>query len=256
VADDPAGAGSPAEAARAARILVVEDDPDLARIVELNLSHVGYDVDLATDGRGGLERAREDDPDLVLLDVMMPLMDGWEVLRELKSDEATRDIPVVMLTALSEERDVIQGHLEGAVRYITKPFEMRELLDTVAEALEPLDEVERERRRERVRGLLRRLAEIDAGRPAESVVQVSRLESLPRRPRERTPDETDRERLGTLTPKQRRLAEQLASGRTAREIAADLDVSRSNVYATRKRVARKLGVEPGEVAAEARRLGL
>lgn len=243
-------------ATSAPQVLVVEDDADLAKIVELNLDHAGYEVDHAADGGEGLERARAAPPDLVLLDVMMPVMDGWQVLRALKTGEDTRDIPVVMLTALSEERDVIQGHLEGAVHYISKPFEMRELLDTVRSALRPVDDAERARRRERVRSLLRRLAELDAGRTAEPGVQLSRLEPLPRRQRDPGPDEADRERLDDLTPKQRQLAEELARGRSAREIAEELDVSRSNVYATRKRIARKLEVEPDEVPAEARRLGL
>jgi CheY-like chemotaxis protein len=96
-------------------VLVVEDDPDLANIVEINLEHEGYRVEHAPEGRTGLARTRELTPDLVLLDVMMPLMDGWEVLREIKSDERTRDIPVVMLTALAEEHRVDERERRFAI---------------------------------------------------------------------------------------------------------------------------------------------
>lgn len=237
-------------------VLIVEDDDDLVRLVELNLQHEDYEVVRARNGSEALDRAEERTPDVILLDVMMPVMDGWQALRQLKSREGTRDVPVVMLTALAEERNIIQGHLEGAVRYITKPFEMATLREIVAEALEPLDDEERDRRRRKVRVLLQRLAELDAGRTAEATVRISRLEHPPRRSRQPTPREADRRRLEGLTQNQREIAKALAEGRSARELADDLGVSRSNVYATRKRIARKLGVQPEEVASEAQRLGL
>lgn len=252
--DDETGAA--VERDRPARVLVVEDDEDLARVVQLNLEGSGYEVEFARNGVEALEQVRQTDPDLVLLDVMMPVMDGWQTLQELKADTETARVPVVMLTALAEERDVIQGHLAGAVRYVTKPFEMRELLTSVEEALGPVDEEERERRNAKVRTLLRRLAEMDAGRTAEPTVRMSGLESLPRAPRRATTREADLRRAEELTPKQRELASAFAAGRSARELADELGVSRSNVYATRKRIARKLGVPPDNVAEEARRLGL
>lgn len=241
----------------AKHILVIEDEPDLAHLVEVNLDLAGHRVSVARDGAEGLTMARRDGPDLILLDVMMPVLDGWQVLRALKEDDELEDIPVVMLTALSEERDLIRGHLQGAVRYLTKPFEMRVLLDTVADAFRVPDDVERQERRRKVRLLLRRLAELDSGRAAEGAVRFSELES----PRERrtaapSPGVTERSKLDLLTEKQRYVAAQLAAGRSARELAEELDVSRSNIYATRKRVARKLGVHPDLVADEATRLGL
>lgn len=244
-------------AAERKRILVVEDEADLAVLVEVNLELAGYEVTTAADGAEGLSSVRDDPPDLILLDVMMPVLDGWQVLRALKQDRELSDIPVVMLTALSEERDLIRGHLQGAVQYVTKPFEMRRLLSAVETGLtEPTDE-EREERRRRTRELLQRLAELDSGRSGAAAVRFSKLEKPPApTTNERGVSDAERAKLGTLTEKQAYVAEQLASGQTARDIAAELEVSRSNVYATRKRIARKLGVDPDSVADEARRLGL
>ncbi|MFP5309381.1 MAG: response regulator [Actinomycetes bacterium] len=238
------------------RILVVEDEEDLAALVKVNLELAGYEVETASDGAAGLSAIRDRTPDLVLLDVMMPILDGWAVLRAVKEDADLQDLPVVMLTALSEERDIIRGHLQGAVQYVTKPFEMRRLLGAVEAGLTEPDDDERRARRDRVRELLRRLAELDSGRTAESAVRISNLERVPT-PAPPEPDVTDAERarLEELTENQRYVAEQLAAGRSARDLANELGVSRSNVYATRKRIARKLGVGPDDVADEARRLG-
>lgn len=236
-------------------ILVVEDEDDLANVVMINLRMAGHEVEHATNGAEALEAVRRDPPELVLLDVMMPVMDGWQVLRALKEHEETRDIPVIMLTALAEEQNIIQGHLEGAVRYVTKPFEVEKLLEVVETTLDP-DEEELERRKRTVRTLLERLAELESGRPAGAEVHLSKLENPPRPPRSTAPSDEERSKVDELTDKQRYLADQLAAGRSAREMAEELDVSRSNVYATRKRIARKLGVEPNDVADEARRLGL
>lgn len=238
-------------------VLVIEDEADLANLVRVNLDLAGYATRTARDGAEGLTEIRRDPPDIVLLDVMMPVLDGWQVLRSLQEDDELSDIPVVMLTALSEERDLIQGHLQGAVRYITKPFEMRVLLQTVEQALRTPTADELDERRRRTRDLLRRLAELDSGRTATGGVRFSKLESPPEiRPATPAPSEADRSRLENLTDKQRYVAEQLASGRSARALAVELDVSRSNVYATRKRIARKLGCAPDDVPDEARRLGL
>jgi DNA-binding response OmpR family regulator len=238
------------------RVLLVEDDDELSDAVRLTLSYGGFEVSRAADGREALDRLSDELPDVIVLDVMMPGMDGWQVLRELKLDPRTRDIPVVMMTALAEEHDVIKGHLEGAVRYVTKPFDMHELNETIREALAPLSDTERAKRQETVKALLQRLAEIDAGRVGGDAMQVSRLEPLHRERRLPTTRAADREKGASLTPKQRHIARELAAGRSARELAEELGVSRSNVYATRKRIARKLGVRPDEVAAESRRLDI
>lgn len=235
-------------------ILVVEDERDLADMVKVNLELAGYAVRVANDGAAGLEAARDDPPALVLLDVMMPVLDGWSVLRELREDPELRDLPVIMMTALSEERDIIRGHLGGAVEYVTKPFERQKLLAAVERGLAP-DDQDRRDRRERVRRLLQRLAQLDSGRSAEPTVRLSGLEQRPVPRAQTTPTDTEgQQRLARLTENQRQVAEELAAGRGVREIADELDVSRSNVYATRKRIARKLGVPPDEVPEALRRL--
>ena len=238
-----------------AHILVVDDEPDITELLVVNLDLNGYRTSSAPDGVEALERVREAAPDLVLLDVMMPRLDGWEVLAALQEDEATRDIPVVMLTALADERDVIRGHLTGAVRYVTKPFDMTSLLRTVEEALEPLDPAQREARLQQLRRFLTRLAELETGRSGEdgSGVRFSRLEP-PRRPA--APVAHDRASLDALTPRQLEIARMLGDGWDVRRIAGHLGTSRSNVYAARARIGRHLGVAPRDVPSRVARLGL
>ena len=110
------------------RILAVEDDTTLLEMLQYNLERQGYEVQVAEDGRAGLKLAREQKPDLILLDVMLPLMDGFEVCRLLRKESNS---PVLMLTARTEEIDKIVGLEMGADDYITKPFSMRELLARV-----------------------------------------------------------------------------------------------------------------------------
>ena len=109
-----------------ARILVIEDNEDLAFGLRNNLEIEGYDVEFATDGRSGLNRAREFQPDLIVLDLMLPSLDGYRVLRELRQDGNT--VPVVILTARTEEADKIRGFRLGADDYVTKPFGILELI--------------------------------------------------------------------------------------------------------------------------------
>jgi DNA-binding response OmpR family regulator len=108
------------------KILIIEDEADLVKGLELNLADEGYDVDWAADGREGLRRALEEAPDLIILDIMLPGTNGLEVCRELRQKKA--NIPVIMLTAKSEEVDKVVGLEIGADDYITKPFSVRELL--------------------------------------------------------------------------------------------------------------------------------
>ena len=110
------------------RILVVEDERDLIDLLSWNLSKEGYAVDLASTGTMALERLKERKPDLVLLDLMLPDVPGTDICRRVKGDPATQHIPVVMVTARSEEIDRIVGFELGADDYVTKPFSVRELL--------------------------------------------------------------------------------------------------------------------------------
>ncbi len=110
------------------QILVVEDDEDIQELIRYNLAQAGYRVIVAGTGEDGLKAARAKAPDLVLLDIMLPGMDGLEVCRLLSANDATRQIPVIMLTAKGEEADIVTGLQMGADDYITKPFSPRVLL--------------------------------------------------------------------------------------------------------------------------------
>lgn len=111
-----------------ARILVVEDEPDILEMLSYNLRQAGFEVGAATEGEQALRAAEEHPPDLVLLDLMLPGMDGLELCRLLKQRESLRRVPVVMLTAKAEEVDRIVGLELGADDYVTKPFSPRELI--------------------------------------------------------------------------------------------------------------------------------
>ena len=113
------------------KILVVDDEDDILNFLELVLSEKGYDVATASGGQEALTKAQLERPDLVLLDIMMPQMDGWEVLKLLRVDEDTAEVPVAMLSARTEARDRVQGLQEGAIDYICKPFSLSELLGKI-----------------------------------------------------------------------------------------------------------------------------
>lgn len=108
------------------KILIIEDEPDLVKGLKLNLSDEGFDVIWAVDGKEGLRKAIEDAPDLIILDIMLPEMNGLEVCRELR--QKNKGIPIIMLTAKGEEIDKVVGLEVGADDYITKPFSIRELI--------------------------------------------------------------------------------------------------------------------------------
>lgn len=120
-----------------ARILVAEDEPYILKMLDFRLRRLGHEIIGAVDGGEALEFALEEKPDLVLLDIMMPVMDGFQVLRWLKSQEETRNIPVIMLTAKGQEKDIVAGLETGAVDYVTKPFSFAELIARVNRALLP-----------------------------------------------------------------------------------------------------------------------
>jgi two-component system phosphate regulon response regulator PhoB len=120
---------------RKSSVLVIEDDPDIVEVVRYNLEREGFRVLDARDGERGLEQTRRGAPDLVLLDLMLPGIDGLEVCRQLRSADETRAVPVIVLTAKSEEADVIVGLEMGADDYLTKPFSPRELVARVRAVL-------------------------------------------------------------------------------------------------------------------------
>lgn len=110
------------------RVVVADDDPDIVDILTFNLEAAGYEVQSAADGEQALALVTSSRPDLVVLDIMMPKMDGLEVLAALKAEPQTKEIPVVMLTARASDTDLWEGWDAGADYYITKPFDLEELL--------------------------------------------------------------------------------------------------------------------------------
>ncbi|MDX1396399.1 MAG: response regulator transcription factor [Gemmatimonadota bacterium] len=110
-----------------AQILVVDDEPDILSVLVYHLSREGYRVTTAVNGQGALATAETDRPDLIILDLMLPGMDGYEVLQRLRRDERTQAIPIILLTARREEEERVKGFEVGADDYITKPFSAREL---------------------------------------------------------------------------------------------------------------------------------
>jgi DNA-binding response OmpR family regulator len=109
------------------KVLVIEDDRSLAEVLTYNLNVAGYEVLVATDGQDGLLKAQTKSPDIVLLDLMLPVVDGLDVCRRLRAGSATKDVPIIMLTAKGEESDELIGFSLGADDYVTKPFSPREL---------------------------------------------------------------------------------------------------------------------------------
>ncbi len=124
----------------AKRILAVDDEKHILRLVQINLEKAGYLVVTASNGREALEAVALERPDLIVMDVMMPEMDGLEALQRLKADETTAEIPVVMLTAKAQDADVFQGWQSGADLYLTKPFNPIELLTFVKRILDAQSE--------------------------------------------------------------------------------------------------------------------
>ena len=117
------------------KIVVVEDEADILEVIDYNLSKEGFDVSSSTDGLEGLAFVQKEIPDLVLLDLMLPGMDGIEICRTLKADSATRSISIIMVTAKGEESDIVLGLGIGADDYVLKPFRPRELIARVKSVL-------------------------------------------------------------------------------------------------------------------------
>jgi DNA-binding response OmpR family regulator len=113
------------------KILVVDDEPDLVETVRFSLELEGYQVLAAYNGEEGLNQARKDSPDLIILDLMLPKLDGYKVCRLLKFDERYKHIPILMLTAKAQEKDKLLGKETGADDYMTKPFDIDQLMEKV-----------------------------------------------------------------------------------------------------------------------------
>ena len=122
-------------------ILVVEDDLDIRELISFNLANEGHQVFEANDGEVGIDKARNNNPDLILLDLMLPGIQGLDVCRIIKSDQVTKEIPIIMVTALGQEEDIVKGLETGADDYITKPFSIKVLIARVNAVLKRSIEV-------------------------------------------------------------------------------------------------------------------
>jgi two-component system, OmpR family, alkaline phosphatase synthesis response regulator PhoP len=144
---------------RVTRVLVIDDEQPIRLLCKVNLEAAGMSVLEAADGPSGLEEARTQRPDVVLLDVMMPGLDGWRVAEQLLEDERTSEIPIIFLTARAEFRDRARGLDIGGVDYVTKPFNPLELAPLVRDLLARIDRGERDELRGEKLTELRKLME-------------------------------------------------------------------------------------------------
>jgi two-component system alkaline phosphatase synthesis response regulator PhoP len=122
------------------KVLVCDDERHIVRLIQVNLERQGYNVVTAFDGKEGLEKIRSEKPNLVVLDVMMPYMDGFEVLKTIRREPETENLPVIMLTAKAQDKDVFEGYHYGADMYLTKPFNPMELVTFVKRISQGNDE--------------------------------------------------------------------------------------------------------------------
>ncbi len=126
--------------AQGRKVLAVDDERHIVRLIQVNLERAGYQVATAFDGPDALKKVESDKPDLIVLDVMMPKMDGFEVLKRLQANPDTRGIPIVMLTAKAQDADVFRGWASGVSAYLTKPFNPLELITFVKRILSGYDQ--------------------------------------------------------------------------------------------------------------------
>jgi len=120
------------------KILVVDDEPTIVRLMEFILARQGHQMLVATNGEDALEKVRAEKPDLILLDIMMPRIDGYEVARTLRADADTAALPIIMLSAKAQEEDIQKGRDVGVDQYITKPFSPEHLVHAVSDMLQRL----------------------------------------------------------------------------------------------------------------------
>ncbi len=142
------------------RVLVIDDEDDIRELCRVNLEFEGFDVIDAADGQAGLQQAARHRPDVIFLDLMMPGMDGWEVLQRLKEDDATAAIPVILLTARTGEEDQMRGWEEGILEYVSKPFNPMSLVEWARRAMEERDPGDEEERRGRILEQLRLIRDL------------------------------------------------------------------------------------------------
>ena len=227
-------------------VLAVEDEPDVLALLQWILGRAGHSVEVASSAERALEILRARPVDLVLIDVMMPERDGFSLLEEIKSDPELAHTPAMMVTARTDDIDRFRGGLEGALFYITKPFDPWDLVHTVGEVLgagtpEPV------RRRDVQRRSLERLAALESGRPPHGarprLSALSQGDDHERRGAVADSPATmpSRARLNRLTSGQLALLRDLARAGSVSSLAHRMGVSRQAVYARLRRIDHKLG---------------
>jgi CheY-like chemotaxis protein/DNA-binding CsgD family transcriptional regulator len=234
-----------------ALVLVVDDEPDIRELIQMNLELAGHRVLTAANGKEALESVQQELPDAILLDLMMPGVDGWQVLDQLKSRSGRdlSEIPVFMVTARTEPQNRLRGGIEGALRYITKPFDPAKLVEMLADALAPGAPPEPQQRRQVQESALEEVARRETaggGEPATTPGPRVRLTRLEHAPTSSSPSprlRNARHKLTELSAKQRQLLEALATRTPVTGVAQQLGMSRSNVYASLRRISRKLGLK-------------
>jgi two-component system alkaline phosphatase synthesis response regulator PhoP len=142
------------------RVLVVDDEDDIRELCRVNLEFEGYEVIDAADGQAALQIARDESPDVIFLDLMMPKMDGWDVLRHLKEEDITAAIPVILLTAKTGETEQMRGWQEGILEYVSKPFNPLSLVEWANRAMQPRNPEDDAERRRRILEQLRLVQEL------------------------------------------------------------------------------------------------
>ncbi len=228
-----------------ASVLVVDDEPDIQYLTKVNLEFDGHVVRTASNGLEALDAVIAEVPDLILLDVMMPEVDGWTVLERLKAhlDDDVSSVKVLMMTALGTDDDRLRGGIEGAVRYLVKPVNPDLLRDAVRDVL--AGGPEHELRRQAQTGALAELARRERGGGADPTSvpspRLSRLEHA--RERGGAIEDQAEHHIEGLTPKQQELVRTVIGAPSVSAAALELGVSRSNVYASLRRIARKADVE-------------
>ena len=115
----------------AKKVLICDDDPVILRLLQVNLEIEGYDVVIAHHGEEAVDKALAETPDLVLLDIMMPRMDGYEACRQIRSHDETKEVPIVFLSARAQQSDIDKGRAYGVSDYLTKPFDPTDLLEVI-----------------------------------------------------------------------------------------------------------------------------
>lgn len=152
------------------RLLVVEDEARVLMMIKERLEFAGYDVTTATEGQDGLKKARAEKPDLIVLDLILPNLNGYQVCAMLKGDKQCQNIPILMLTARSQEKDMAEGMRVGADAYLTKPYDPTVFLDRVAALLRQADERRAEAKLNEDRQ--------ESGKAEETLKQAERLGKL------------------------------------------------------------------------------